>query len=92
MAARAKKRVDAMKGAVVRSTPKYREESDQSFGDRIKEKYANALEKMKSNESLFYYGTSKYKPHQGAKECARRVKQGINGTCYIHGQQYGVWL
>lgn len=35
MAARAKKRVDAMKGAVVRSTPKYREESDQSFGDRM---------------------------------------------------------
>ena len=27
-------------------------------------------------------------PHQGAQECARRLKQGINGTQYVHGAQY----
>lgn len=31
---------------------------------------------------------SKYTPHQGAKECARRVRQGEAGTCYVHGWQY----
>ena len=29
-----------------------------------------------------------YMPHQGTQECARRVHQGINGTCYVHGAQY----
>ena len=28
------------------------------------------------------------RPHQGAKECARRVVQGRNGMCYLHGAQY----
>jgi hypothetical protein len=30
-----------------------------------------------------YFRESKYKPHQGAQECARRVEQGINGTRYV---------
>ena len=28
------------------------------------------------------------RPHQGAKECLRRVAQGRNGMCYVHGSQY----
>lgn len=26
--------------------------------------------------------------HQGAQECQRRIRQGRNGMCYIHGAQY----
>jgi len=36
------------------------------------------------NKNSARYG----KPHQGPKECARRIKQGINGTRYVHGNQY----
>ena len=34
------------------------------------------------------YGNSRHTPHQGAQECARRMRQGINGTQYVHGAQY----
>ena len=88
LAARARKRVDDMKGAVLRSTPKFRGEDEAAFGQRIKDKFTKALEAMHKKEHLFLHGTSRYKPHQGAQECARRVKQGINGTRYIHGAQY----
>ena len=32
--------------------------------------------------------TTWFSKRNGAKECARRIKQGINGTCYVHGCQY----
>ena len=88
LAARAKKRVDDMKSAVTRSTPMYKGEDEKMFAVRIKDKFMRALKLMHRREHIFTYGTSKYKPHQGAQECARRVKQGINGTCYVHGAQY----
>ena len=30
----------------------------------------------------------RYLPHQGSQECARRVRQGVNGARYAHGDQY----
>jgi hypothetical protein len=88
LAARARKRVDDMKGAVVRSTPKFKGEGEAEFGKRIKDKFVNALKKMHRHEHRLVHGTSRHKPHQGAQECARRVRQGVNGTCYVHGAQY----
>ena len=85
LAARAKKRVDDMKGAVTRSTPMIKGEDEAVFGKRIKDKMHRALKKMYAAEYRKVHGTSKYKPHQGAQECARRVKQGINGTRYVKG-------
>ena len=88
LAARAKKRVDDMKSAVTRSTPRYKGEDEAAFGKRIKDKFIRALKTMHKHEHRWTYGTSRHKPHQGAQECARRVEQGINGTQYIHGSQY----
>jgi hypothetical protein len=88
LAARARKRVDDMKSAVVRSTPKIRGEDEASFARRVKDRFTHALRKMYENEHRFVYGTSKHRPHQGAQECARRVRQGIAGTQYVHGSQY----
>ena len=88
MAARAMKRVNDLKSAVARATPMIKGEDKGAFGSRIKDKLTRALRKMHRMEFRHLHGTSKYKPHQGAQECARRVKQGINDTRYIHGAQY----
>ena len=90
LAARAKKRVEQMKSAVTRTTPKYRHEDDETFARRIKDKFSDALHKMHQREHVFTHGTSKHKPHQGAKECARRVLQLQRGQIcnYVHGAQY----
>ena len=36
-----------------------------------------ALRIMKKNHDKYYGNTSKYKPHQGKQECARRMKRAL---------------
>lgn len=87
LAARAHKRVDDLKKAVHKTTPRIIGEDEATFGDRIRKKFTNALLRMHRKEHTALRW-AQHKPHQGAQECARRIKQGINGTCYIHGGQY----
>ena len=50
----------------------------------------SAIEKMTMN--LVSKSGNYRKPHQGKKECARRVKNGQDGTCYKKRQSTGVIL
>jgi hypothetical protein len=88
LAAKARQHVDNMKSAVIRSTAKIHDETDELFGRRLRNGLEKALFLMHRKEHRRVHGTSRHKPHQGAQECARRVRQGVNGTCYVHGAQY----
>ena len=54
--------------------------------------YSKLADKYGKRITKVYYRFKNYstntKPHQGAKECQRRVAQGMNGMCYVHGSQY----
>lgn len=49
---------------------------------------AMSLGKMIRYAFKYHPNKSVYKPHQGPKECARRIAQGKAGTCYVYGGQY----
>jgi hypothetical protein len=89
LAARAHKRVDDLKKAVHKTTPRIAGEDEATFGDRIRKKFTDALHQMHRNEHA-NLRRAQHKPHQGAKECARRVVQLQRGQIsnYIHGGQY----
>ena len=54
---------------------------------KLKDKYGARITKVYYRFKLI--GSVKGgRPHQGAKECQRRVAQGMNGMCYMHGCQY----
>ena len=92
LAARAKDAINRLKGAVLNTTPRIKGENEQVYGERLKKKAKVALKKLHKNEFRWVHGTSKYLPHQGVQECARRVRQGVAGTCYIHGEQYPSYI
>ena len=58
----------------------------QSADTKFKNKWGNSIIK----KVLYFtkYGIRSGKAHQGPKECQRRVRQGMNGMCYVHGKQY----
>lgn len=89
VAARAHKRVDDLKKAVTTTTPRLPGEDEATFTSRIRDKFAKSLHRMHKREGkvLRYV---QHKPHQGPKECARRVLQLRRGQIsnYIHGAQY----
>lgn len=52
----------------------------------IPESKPERKEKHKLFNGSYLRGNSR--PHQGHQECARRVRQGVAGTQYVHGAQY----
>lgn len=88
---RVRSKVEGMKNAVLRSTPQVKGETEEVYHRRLKGTFQSALEKMARKQDEWKTGRSKYgTPHQGAKECARRVEQLKSGAIwnYVHGQQY----
>ena len=85
-------KVEAMKKTVTRFNPKKKGEDDDAFTGRVKKQFQQAMFALAKRERRSMGGHNKYrKPHQGAQECARRVRQDAagHGTCnYTHGCQY----
>ena len=56
------------------------------------QKYMSYHSSLNSNQVYFSvkHKTTYFPPKKrgGVKECARRIKQGLAGTCYVHGHQY----
>jgi hypothetical protein len=89
---RVQAKINSMKSAVLRRTPMVKGEDEKVYAERVKGTFMRALSRMADKQTRWKHGTSKYrKPHQGAQECARRVRQDAEGrgTCnYTHGCQY----
>jgi hypothetical protein len=89
-AMQAKSPADQMRSAVLKNTPIIKGEHKDNYGSRLKEKFQSALDKMGRKQEEWVNGRSKYLPHQGAKECIRRVKQLRSGAIcnYVKGAGY----
>jgi hypothetical protein len=79
--------VDALRHAVLQRTPIIKGENKKGYGARLKAAFEGAMTRMARREHRQKHGTSKYKPHQGAKECARRVRQMSYGQIYNYGDR-----
>lgn len=72
------RRVGLLSAALAMADRAYRQviggHNQERIRSRFRRHYARAMFKR--------YGRSKYRPHQGKKECARRVRQGLAGQDY----------